>query len=118
MFTDAPAPASVGPRFEIPGSVPVPLAALRAQAVRAVRSLIGQRGGTMLLRAWGSGAEVRIDCAIDGPSVALRITCGDEALSVQLRSLAATIATECARHGCAPSRIECLGPMRSLQPAA
>lgn len=118
MSTDAPALASVGPRFEIPGSVPAPVAALRTQAVRAVRSLIGQRGGAMLLRAWGSGAELRIDCAIDGRSVALRVTCGDEAIAAQVRSLAGTIATECARHGCTPSRIECLGPVRSLQPAA
>ena len=118
MPTDAPALASAGPRFEIPDTVPAPVAALRAQAVRAVRSLIGQRGGIMLLRAWGSGAELRIDCAFDGPSVALRITCGDEAVAAQVRSLAGAIATACARHGCTPSRIECLGPLRSLQPAA
>jgi hypothetical protein len=118
MPTDAPALAAVGPRFEIPESVPAPIAAVRAQVVRAVRSLIGQRGGIMLLRTWGSGGEVRIVCAIDGPSLALRITCGDETVAGQVRSLAGTIANECARHGCTPSHIECLGPMRSLQPAA
>ena len=118
MSIDVSALVTVGPRFEVPASVPAPIAVLRAQLRRAVRSLIGQRGGTMLLHAWGSGAELRIECVVHGGAAELRISCDDEAVAVQLRFLAEGIATECARHGCVPSRIECVGPARKLQPAA
>jgi hypothetical protein len=118
MPIDVPALVSVGPRFEVPGSVPAPLSLLRAQLRRAVRSLIGQRGGTMLLHAWGSGAELRIECVVSAGTAELRIACDDEAVAVQLRMLAEAVATECVRHGCAPSRIECVGPARKIQPAA
>ena len=118
MHTDVPALPAIGPRFEVPGSVPAPVGALRAQLLRAVRSLIGQRGGVMLLHAWGSGASMRIDCAVQGATAELRIACDDECVAAQLRSLAEVVGTECSRHGCKPSRIECLGPARSLQPAA
>lgn len=118
MPTDVPALPAIGPRFEVPASVPAPIGALRAQLRRAVRSLIGQRGGVMLLHAWGSGASMRIECGVQGAAAELRIACDDECAAAQVRSLAEVIGTECSRHGCKPARIECLGPALSLQPAA
>jgi hypothetical protein len=91
---------------------------LIAQVRRALRSLLGQRGGTMLLRAWDSGAEVRIDCEVSGASAVAAIRCAAEPCAGAIRAACDALLAECARCGCALARIECTGPARSLLPAA
>lgn len=109
---------SIGPRFEVPGSVAPGAALLRAQVRRAIRSLVGQRGGTMLLHAWGSGAVVRIECSVAGATATIALRCEDESVAAVIRSSGPLLADECARCGCALARIECAGPASAALPAA
>ena len=95
----------------------VPQAAeVASQARRAVRALLAQRGGTMLLRLWSGGAELRIDCTLAGRSADLAFATRDEVVSAVLRALAPAFESECARCGMAHARITCSGP--AARPAA
>ena len=95
----------------------VPQAAVVAsQARRAVRALLAQRGGTMLLRLWSGGAELRIDCAWSGRSAELVFATRDEVVAAVLRALAPAFESECARCGIVHARITCSGP--AARPAA
>ena len=112
--------AVTAPRLDIE---PVARAAAHASLVvtqvrRALRSLLGQRGGTMLLRAWEGGGEVRIDCSVSGATAVADIECGDESCAAAIRAASVELQAECARRGCALAQIECRGPARSLMPAA
>ena len=110
--------SSIGPRFEVPGSVAPGAALLRTQVRRAIRSLVGQRGGTMLLHAWGSGEQLRIECEVAGASAAVTIACSDDAVAAALDRGADQLLSECVRCGCALARIRCAGPATVLLPAA
>lgn len=109
---------SAGPRIRIPDAA-VPSSCLRTQLRRAIRALIGQRGGTMLLAAWPTGASVRIDCAIAGATANVDIATNDDATAVAIRAVEDAVSTECARCGCALVRVSCTGPAaQPLKPAA
>ena len=108
----------IGPRFEMPVAAPV-RASLRTQLRRAVRSLLGQRGGVMLMSAWGRGTAVRIDGAVAGATTEIVVSTDDEVTAVLIRSLCDALSLECARCGCALARISCAGPApRPMLPAA
>ena len=109
---------SVGPRFEVGSPWGREHATLLRQVRRALRSLLGQRGGTMLLHAWGSGEQLRIECEVAGASAAVTIACSDDALAAALDRGADQLLSECVRCGCAPARIRCAGPATVLLPAA
>ncbi|MFM8873628.1 MAG: hypothetical protein ACKOJI_09810 [Phycisphaerales bacterium] len=95
----------------------VPLAAaVASQARRAVRALLAQRGGTMLLTLWSGGAELRIDCTWSGRSAELVFATRDEVVAAVLRALAPAFESECARCGIVHARITCSGP--AARPAA
>ncbi|MFM8697958.1 MAG: hypothetical protein ACKOTD_07495 [Phycisphaerales bacterium] len=91
-------------------------AAVASQARRAVRALLAQRGGTMLLRLWSGGAELRIDCTWSGRSAELVFATRDEVVAAVLRALAPAFESECARCGIVHARITCSGP--AARPAA
>jgi hypothetical protein len=110
--------STVGPRFEVPGSVAPGAALVRAQVRRAIRSLVGQRGGTMLMHAWGSGAVVRVECVVSGATASVAIRCEDEVVAAVVRDAGVLFADECARCGCALARIEFAGPASAVLPAA
>ncbi|NBQ14146.1 MAG: hypothetical protein EBU31_05925 [Proteobacteria bacterium] len=76
----------IGPRFEMPISAPV-RASFRTQLRRAVRSLLGQRGGVMLMSAWGLGTEVRIECTVSGATTEIVVSTDDEVTAAMIRSL-------------------------------
>ena len=80
------------PRFELADPASGAVRADRLRLRRGVRSLVGQRGGVMLLTLASVGAEVRIDCRMARAGVSLEL------------------ATECARLGLALDRIACAGP--------
>jgi len=108
----------IGPRFEMPISAPV-RASFRTQLRRAVRSLLGQRGGVMLMTAWGLGTEVRIECTVSGATTEIVVSTDDEVTAAMIRSLCDALSLECAPCGCALARISCAGPApRPMQPAA
>jgi hypothetical protein len=118
MSVQLTSPFVVGPRFEIPVAAPV-RASSRTQLRRAVRSLLGQRGGVMLMSAWGLGTEVRIECAVSGATTEIVVSTDDEATAALIRSLCDALSLECARCGCALARISCAGPApRPMLPAA
>jgi hypothetical protein len=95
----------------------VPQAAeVASQARRAVRALLAQRGGTMLLRLWSGGAELRIDCALSGRQAEFVFSTCDEVVAAVLRALVPAFEAECVRCGAAHARITCSGP--SARPAA
>lgn len=110
--------SSIGPRFEVPGSVAPGAALVRAQVRRAIRSLVGQRGGTMLMHAWGGGAVVRVECSVSGAAAVIAVRCEDEAVAAVIRAAGSMMAEECARCGCALARVECAGPAAAALPAA
>ena len=110
--------SSIGPRFEVPGSVAPGAALLRTQVRRAIRSLVGQRGGTMLMHAWGSGAVIRIECSVSGAAAVVAVRCEDEAVAAVIRASGTMVSDECARCGCALARVECAGPASVALPAA
>ena len=91
-------------------------AAVASQARRALRALLAQRGGTMLLHLWSGGAQLRIDCALSGPSAELVFSTRDDVVAAVLRALAPAFEAECARCGVRHARITCSGP--AARPAA
>lgn len=108
--------AMTGPRSDAHPAAADPL--LVAQVRRALRSLLGQRGGTMLLHAWGSGAQLRVECEVAGASAAVTVACSDDAVASALDRGADELLSECVRCGCALARIRCAGPATALLPAA
>jgi hypothetical protein len=110
--------AAIGPRFDVTALPASPDAPFAFQLRRALRSLLGQRGGTMLLHSRGSGATVRITCETSGASASASIACAEPADADAVRRCADALLAECARCGCALARIECVGPSRALLPAA
>ncbi len=110
--------SSVGPRFQVAGASAPEAALVRAQLRRAIRSLVGQRGGTMLMHAWGTGAVLRVECAVSGATASVAIRCEDESLAAVVRASTAMVEDECARCGCALVRVECAGPASAVLPAA
>jgi hypothetical protein len=110
--------ATIGPRFDVTSIRSSADAPFAAQLRRALRSLLGQRGGTMLLHARGSGATVRIACEVSGASASAAIVCAEAADADAVRRSADALLAECARCGCALARIECVGPSHALLPAA
>lgn len=95
----------------------VPQAAeVASQARRAVRALLAQRGGTMLLRLWSGGAELRIDCTLAGRSAELAFSTRDDVVAAVLRALVPAFEAECARCGTPHARITCSAP--TARPAA
>lgn len=84
--------------------------ALRAQVVRAVRALVGQRGGIMLLRPWGGGSTVRIECSLAGSVASVALRCEDERALPALRASVDGVRAACARGGCVLGHVETSGP--------
>ena len=118
MSVQLTSPFVVGPRFEFPVTALV-RASFRTQLRRAVRSLLGQRGGVMLMTAWGLGTGVRIECTVSGATTAIVVSTDDEVTASMIRSLCDALSLECARCGCALARISCAGPApRPMLPAA
>jgi hypothetical protein len=117
-------PFIVGPRFAFPVPGASSQSPFARQLVRAVRSLIGQRGGVMLLRSWDSGADVRIECSFDGTSVSVVLLSAHDETAGALRAHAARIGRECSRSRGGSRRgqqvqVSCLGPVpQPLVPAA
>ena len=117
-------PFIVGPRFAFPVQGASPQSPFARQLMRAVRSLIGQRGGVMLLRSWESGADVRIECSFEASSVAVVLVSAHEETADALRAHAARIGRECGRSRVESRRgqqvqVSCLGPVpQPLVPAA
>lgn len=111
---------SVGFRHVRAGAAPrslVPQAsAVASQARRALRVLLAQRGGTMLLRLWSGGAELRIDCAVTGSSADVTFSTRDDVVAAVLRALSPAFEAECSRCGATHARIACSGP--AARPAA
>ena len=108
----------VGPRFAVQHSEAAPADAFAPQLRRAVRSLLGQRGGTMLMRAWGSDAEVRIECSVADGEASVLVSTPDAELASAVRGMVGLVRHECARAGTALARVECIGPAQPLRPAA
>jgi hypothetical protein len=90
--------------------------AVASQSRRALRALIAQRGGTMLLRLWSGGAELRIDCVMSGASAELAFSTRDDVVAAVLRALVPAFESECARCGVGHARVTCAGP--AARPAA
>lgn len=84
--------------------------ALRAQVARAVRALVGQRGGIMLLRPWGGGSTVRIECSLAGAVASVALRCEDERALPALRASVDGVRAACARGGCVLGHVETSGP--------
>jgi hypothetical protein len=98
------------PRFELADPASGVLRTDRLRLRRALRSLVGQRGGVMLLTLDSFGAEVRIDCRISAAEVALELATDDADAAELLRGSFELLRTECARLGLALGRIGCAGP--------
>lgn len=90
----------------------VDMRALMAQVARAVRALVGQRGGIMLLRPWGGGATVRIECSFAGAVASVVLRCEDERALPALRASVDGVRAACARGGCVLGHVEANGPMQ------
>lgn len=130
MAVTVPSSFVIGPRFAIPVEEASARSPFATQLRRAVRSLVAQRGGLMLLRAWGSGADVRIECVLQGGAASLVLSTPDEDAAVAVRAHVARIVRESVRRREAGSggsvdtllahaRISCVGPAaRPLVPAA
>ncbi len=84
--------------------------ALRAQVARAVRALVGQRGGIMLLRPWGGGSTVRIECSLAGAVASVALRCEDERALPALRASVEGVRAACARGGCVLGHVEASSP--------
>jgi len=84
--------------------------ALRVQVARAVRALVGQRGGIMLLRPWGGGSTVRIECSLAGAVASVALRCEDERALPALRASVDGVRAACARGGCVLGHVETSGP--------
>lgn len=98
------------PRFELADPASAAVRADRLRLRRGVRSLVGQRGGVMLLVLASVGAEVRIDCRMARPGVSLELATDCAEASELLRGSFELLRTECARLGLSLDRIACAGP--------
>lgn len=98
------------PRFELSDPASAAVRADRLRLRRAVRSLVGQRGGVMLLTLGALGAEVRIDCRMGRAEVALELATDRADAAEFLRGSFDLLRLECARLGLALDRIACAGP--------
>ncbi len=93
-----------------PKAAGVDVRALVAQIGRAVRALVAQRGGIMLLRPWGGGATVRVECTLSGSVATVVMRCEDDRALPALRSSTERVRAACARGGCVLGDVEASGP--------
>ncbi len=100
----------VGTVSREPSPACVDVRALVSQVARAMRELVGQRGGIMLLRPWGGGSTVRVECALNGSVASVVLRCEDERALPALRSSFDGVRAACARGGCVLGALEALGP--------
>ena len=98
------------PRFELSDPASGAVRADRLRLRRGVPSLVGQRGGVMLLTLASVGAEVRIDCRMARAGVSLELATDCAEAAELLRGSFELLRTECARLGLALDRIACAGP--------
>lgn len=119
MIPSAAAEFRAGPRFRLVDSAPGPVPALPAQLRRALRILLRQGGGVMLLHACTTGASVRLDCSVSGSRATLELGTADEPTSAALRSACDGLVLDAAHLGVALVRVSCAGPAsQPLLPAA
>lgn len=98
------------PRFELADPASSAVRADRLRLRRGVRSLVGQRGGVMLLTLASVAAEVRIDCRLARAGVSLELSTECAGAAELLRGSFEVLRTECARLGISLDRIACAGP--------
>lgn len=101
------------PRFEMPESAcPARSDTDRLQLRRALRALLGQRGGAMLMTLHGGfrGVQLRMDCSVESGAAAVAITTADEAAAQLVRGSTELLRFECARCGYDLARVQCTGP--------
>ena len=108
-------PFVAGPRFQVPVQSPLQGAAaealLQAQLRRAVRALIDQRGGVLLMRTWGVESTVRIECTVARATASIVLSTDNDETASVIRGMSDALTTECARRGCALARISCAMPV-------
>jgi hypothetical protein len=104
-------PFVAGPRFQLPAQGAVGHALLQTQLRRAVRALIDQRGGVLLMRAWGTDASVRIECTVARATASIVLSTDNDETASVIRGMSDALTTECARRGCALARISCAMPV-------
>ena len=108
-------PFVAGPRFQVPAQSPLQGAAaealLQAQLRRAVRALIDQRGGVLLMRTWGFDSTVRIECTVARATASIVLSTDNDETASVIRGMSDALTTECARRGCALARISCAMPV-------
>lgn len=74
---------------------------------RALRALLRQRGGSMVMRLPACGAPVRMDCSLDGCLAAVVIRSGTATVHSIAQMAFAALQAECARAGYRDAAIEC-----------
>lgn len=80
---------------------------------RAVRALLRQMGGTMIVQLRGCGAVVRMECSLqDGVALFVARSSSDAGMAVVVRSKLGVDA-ECTRAGCELQRLESSAPQSS-----
>lgn len=110
-------PFVVGPRFSIPLGGESSLLAMQLQ--RGVRTLVGQRGGVLLMHAWGIGTNIRMECEVSGAFVSLLVVTDDDETAALMRVSTRMLEQTCARCGYGLARVSCAGPAsQPMQPAA
>lgn len=80
------------------------------QVRRAARALLRQRGGSLLMRLHGCGAEVRLECTLL-PSSALMVARSSTVAGAEVLVRATEgVRAECQRAGCRLERLDSSAP--------